>query len=80
MLKGINLSLILDLKQLRKLNLCENCNFNEQITFAILSERPCILSGSLRVGGAEVGVWAVGVGCLSEFIAFPRDRSHKKCI
>ena len=29
------------LKQLRKLNLCENCDFNKQITFAILSERPC---------------------------------------
>ena len=41
MLKGINLSLILDLKQPRKLDLCENCDFNKQITFAILSERPC---------------------------------------
>ena len=42
MLKGINLSLILDLKQQRKLNLSENCVFTKQITFAILSERPCI--------------------------------------
>ena len=41
MLKGINLSLILELKQLRKLDLYENCDFNKQITFAILSERPC---------------------------------------
>ena len=43
MLKGINLSLILDLKQPRKLNLCGNCDFNKQITFAILYERPCTL-------------------------------------
>ena len=46
MLKGINLSLILDLKQLRKLNLCGNCDFDKQITFAILSERPCSWSWS----------------------------------
>ena len=45
MLKGINLSLILDLKQVRKLNLCENCDFNKQITFAILFERPCRVDG-----------------------------------
>ena len=42
MLKGINLSLILDLKQPRKLDLCENCDFNKQITFAIVSERRCV--------------------------------------
>ena len=41
------LSLILDLKQLRKLNLCENCDFNKQITFAILSERPCICDSGI---------------------------------
>ena len=42
MLKGINLSLITDLKQLRKLNLCKNCDFHNCFTFLILSERPCI--------------------------------------
>ena len=40
MLKEINLSLILDLKQLKKIDLCGNCDFDKQITFAILSERP----------------------------------------
>ena len=38
MLKGINLSLIPDLKQLRKLNLFQNCDFHNCFTFLILSE------------------------------------------
>ena len=56
MLKGINLSLILDLKQLRKLNLCENCDFNKQITFAILSERPCMIELFLDIKSIERSV------------------------
>ena len=42
MLKGINLSLIPDLKQLRKLNLFKNCDFHNHFTFLILSEWPCM--------------------------------------
>ena len=34
--------LVSDLKQLRKLNFCENLDFHKHFTFIILSERPCI--------------------------------------
>ena len=42
MLVGVNLPLIYDLKQLRKLDLCENWDFHTLFTFDTLSERPCI--------------------------------------
>ena len=62
MLKGINLSLVLDLKQLRKLYLCGNCDFNKQITFAILYERPCIVLSK------DVGVWVWGGVGLASYL------------
>ena len=38
----MNLPLISDLKQLRKLNLCEHWDFHKLFIFNTLSERPCI--------------------------------------